>query len=316
MATDLPSSDPGAPAVADDDALHCPACDYDLRALTGGRCPECGLAIDRAALSQSQIPWSHRGRIGRFRAYRKTVWMVFRHPKKVAADVSRPVSLDDARRFRRVTVLSTFLPLLGLGLWGYFAALHEWLHGQKTGNGDGVYFTGIHARIPVAPSGRTLGWVVEGIGVAFAALCLWLFLMAVTGVAGYFFHPRALSTVRQNRAVALSYYACAPLAWTFIPALTMAGIILLALTNFADTDNGFRLIVLGNITWYVVVGIQLASWWRCSMSMLRHTTRCSGIRVAALGLSLPVFWAVLAALILCVLPLVFLGIAIVVLSFT
>src|SRR5258707_5024806 len=149
MATDLPP-DPIAPPTSDDDALRCPACDYDLRALAGERCPECGLAIDRAALSQSQIPWSHRGRIGRFRAYRKTVWMVFRHPKKVAADVSRPVSLDDARRFRRVTVLLTFLPLYGLGSWGYIAWLHQWLNPNPNSLSNTVKV------------GGTLGWVLEG----------------------------------------------------------------------------------------------------------------------------------------------------------
>jgi hypothetical protein len=318
MATDLPPPSSSAPAVSDDDALRCPACDYDLRALSGDRCPECGLAIDHAALSQSQIPWAHRARIGRFRAYRKTVWMVFRHPKKVAADSSRPVSLDDALAFRRVTVFLAFLPLLGLGLWWYFAALQQWLRDRRLGviAEQSSYFTGVHARVPVAPPGLTLGWVMEGVGVAFAACCLWLFLLAVTGVASYFFHPPNLSIVRQNRAVALSYYACAPLAWTFLPAFTFTGMILLAICDLDSSDTGFRVMVACSIVSYLALGIQLASWWRCSTTLLRHATRCGGVRVAAFALSMPVCGVLLGVLILVVLPLVFVGVAVVVLSFS
>ena len=49
--------------------------------------------------------------------------------------------------------------------------------------------------------------------------CLWLFLFTATGAASYFFHPRSISIERQNRAITLSYYACAPLALTPIVAL-------------------------------------------------------------------------------------------------
>lgn len=40
----------------EDQVLYCPACDYDLRALTGAICPECGAAIDRELLQRSPIP--------------------------------------------------------------------------------------------------------------------------------------------------------------------------------------------------------------------------------------------------------------------
>src|SRR4051812_12709994 len=44
--------------------LHCPQCGYNLRGIDSDVCPECGLAIDRVAFAQSQLPWSHRRRIG------------------------------------------------------------------------------------------------------------------------------------------------------------------------------------------------------------------------------------------------------------
>jgi len=42
-------------------------------------------------------------------------------------------------------------------------------------------------------------------------VCVLLFLLAITGVPSYFFHPAHLPIERQNRAVALSYYTSAPL---------------------------------------------------------------------------------------------------------
>ena len=38
------------PAPPDDQALPCPLCGYDLRGLSGGRCPECGHGFDADAL--------------------------------------------------------------------------------------------------------------------------------------------------------------------------------------------------------------------------------------------------------------------------
>src|SRR4051794_13275118 len=62
-------SDPGR-------SLLCPGCGYDLRGTIGGRCSECGLEIDRAALERSGFPWAHRASLGRVRAFLKTVWLV------------------------------------------------------------------------------------------------------------------------------------------------------------------------------------------------------------------------------------------------
>src|SRR5687768_10793324 len=56
--------------------LLCPACGYDLRGTTGGRCSECGLEIDPAALARSGVPWAYRKEMGRVRAFLKTAWLV------------------------------------------------------------------------------------------------------------------------------------------------------------------------------------------------------------------------------------------------
>src|SRR5579884_2943503 len=189
----------------DGDALLCPACGYDLRGPIGDRCPECGLTIDRTQLAQSRLPWTHRARIGRGRAYWRTNWLVLRQAKVLASEIDRPVDFRAAQTFRRMTVLFAFIPLLGLGIWFYVRSLDRSLWQG---------FPTIVARAPAlpGPSGTALGWVLEVCCLAAMAVALWLFLLGAAGVASYFYHPRRLPVVRQNRAVALSYYTCAPVA--------------------------------------------------------------------------------------------------------
>jgi len=194
-----------APASADEGMeLRCPGCGYDLRAMSSDRCPECGLLIDRAALAGARIPWTFRKGMGRWRAYRKTVALAALEPHKLALEVARPVSLADARKFQHLTVLVALAPMFALLLWGYFSSYP-----------NGTFSRG-------RSRGSVLPWTLEAIGLLFAAGCIWLFLFCASGVGSYFFHPRHLSVTRQNRAIALSYYACAPLALTWVPALLVA----------------------------------------------------------------------------------------------
>src|SRR5438477_13137741 len=98
----------------------CPDCGYDLRGLSSERCPECGLSID-AAMVESPIPWAHRARIGRLRAFRRTVILATFRPKRLAAAVAVTVDYADARLFRRLVVLQVSLPfviaLIGVFIW-------------------------------------------------------------------------------------------------------------------------------------------------------------------------------------------------------
>src|SRR2546430_12165891 len=99
-------SDPVAATARPTDALDstpqrfCPDCGYDLRGLTSGRCPECGLLIDDAALAASPIPWVHRRRIGRVRAFFRTLMLTTFRPKRLAAAAAVPVDYREAQRFR------------------------------------------------------------------------------------------------------------------------------------------------------------------------------------------------------------------------
>jgi hypothetical protein len=98
-------------------SILCPACGYDLRGMAGDRCSECGLAIDRAALRESGVAWAHRKRIGRVRAFTKTVWGATVNGRRLAAETWRPQEVRDGKRFR--WVCAGLLVVTLLGVWGW-----------------------------------------------------------------------------------------------------------------------------------------------------------------------------------------------------
>src|SRR5437763_7142118 len=176
-------------------ALPCPHCGYDLRAIASERCPECGEPIDRDAARRSQIPWTHRRQIGWWRAYWRTVALVLAHPKKLAAEIARPVSYRDAQVFRWVTIFMAAIPS-ALVMAAWWRSADPWERSRAFGR-----LLPIDSRMLWFPD---LPDDFQGILiVASAAITM---LITVTGAQSYFFHPRSLSVAMQNRAIALSYY--------------------------------------------------------------------------------------------------------------
>ena len=179
----------------------CPDCGYDLRGSTSARCPECGFGLDMLRTKESQIPWSRRQELGRVRAYWQTVWLAVRRPKRLCLEMIRPVSYGDAQRFRWITTALAFLAL----------AIAVQL-------------------IAAVSDADTEDWI--GIGVGLYAL---LFVVVLTpGAASCFFQSRRFSVEQQNRAVALSYYAWAPLA--FLPVALVLVALAVAMSHFSLSD--------------------------------------------------------------------------------
>jgi len=192
--SDHPTDTPPAASSAIAVDLFCPSCVYNLRGLTGSRCPECGESIDDLRDPVSRIPWVHRKQLGWWRAYWKTVHFVMFKQKHFANEMARPVSYRDAQLFRWVTVVLAYLPFPLFGFVGH------------------IMRTGPRKYHPLFLNFSASDWQ--------SAVCLasaLLFLAMATGVPSYFFHPRALSIERQNRGIALTYYLCAPLAATVLP---------------------------------------------------------------------------------------------------
>ena len=262
-----------ADSIAHPDSLLCPGCGYSLYGIDASvNCPECGLKIDRGAIGTSVIPWTHRREIGLVRALVRTAILATFKTRKMAAEMNCPVSYPAAQRFRYACTLSIWLPAaLALAVVAVVCPLLGALAWE-----------------------RVVGWiVVAGAG--------WLYLMAVTALPSLFFHPRQLAVLRQNRAVALSYYASsAPLVWWWIPlGIAVPGILIV---NYLNSNSIF---MVGSLLIFIGGGLALYLHFRMVIGpcqLIRAATQCSRARVWTMGLLVPLAWYVLFGTVLAGIP--------------
>jgi len=141
--------------------------------------------------------------MGLLRAYGRTVLMVIFRPKLFCEQLDNPIILKEARLFWMLTICLAYLPLVGGAVQIYYTESQP---------------NSIHRAIQslFIPNYQPLP-----IGV-FYLFGLLLFILFATGMPSYFCHPSSITVTRQNRAIALSYFACAPLAlMPFIIALLL-----------------------------------------------------------------------------------------------
>ena len=253
---------------------YCPECDYCLAGLTGLRCPECGHALDPAELTASAIPWVHRRRIGRFRAYWRTVWLVMSRGERFHREFQRPVSYRHAQRFRWVTVLLAY-PYLLISVPALLPAVLRVL--------------------VLEPGGRFLwAWGVRITVGAVVCLASLLSLMTITALPSLFFHPRQPPLALHNRAVALGCYTCALLACTLLsPVLFGVATLFLAAEEVSSPIG---------LAGFLLPAALVSTWWFqiVRLTKLSHQRLSSRIVV---GVTIPILWMGVGALGLIGLPL-------------
>lgn len=265
------------PAIPHD--LYCQQCGYNLRGLTSERCPECGRSLEGLRATVSRIPWVHCSEIGWFRAYWKTVWMaMFRH-RRLCDEIARPVSYRDSQSFRWLTVVHAYFPILVLTMVAYAATPFGPFGGE-------LLAAGYHAVWPVV--------VVHG--------CVLLFLAAATGVPSYFFHPRDLPVNLQNRAVALSYYTCGPLAVTVLPVIAATGNYILSWDHNLGAGLGLLAITLPCA--------QFAVWFFDLCHLAGRILPHKRTRAYLVAVCVPLLWFCLAWLMFCLVPIAVFSIAV------
>lgn len=260
-------------------SLFCPQCMYDLRGIAGEACPECGFDLDRARLKDSSIPWVSRRSLGMML---KTAWRVGARTKLFSMEVARPVSLADARSFRRwVAALVTLS--LAAGVFIVLAAVEE----------TREWFQGLWDGSP--------GLVVLG-GLFFFVL-LALFALVLTGAHLYWFHPRALPTEQQNRAHALAHYACAPMLLLFPGALGVAAAVVVGIIADELNMDGYFWVgsVIGVISGSMYVIAPISCLFVCD-NMAHFAAHRGMLGRWSLWLGVPLVWVLLAGLLLGVLP--------------
>src|SRR3990172_1179604 len=105
--------------------LFCQRCGYNLRGLTGNRCPECGGSLEGVRSLVPQIPWMYRKETGWFRAYWRTIRFVMFRQAQFCDEMARPVSFRDSQSFRWVTIAMVYIPVL-------FADILLWVTGTPS----------------------------------------------------------------------------------------------------------------------------------------------------------------------------------------
>lgn len=258
------------PAVARA-ALYCPDCGYDLRGLTGDSCPECGNEVSMENLERWQIPWAQRSERGRFKTFWRTVWQVTRRPERFVQAAAMPVAYRDARKFHLTLVLWTWLWLVCM------------------------FVPCLVALYASAPSDISESVLIFSIVSSVEMCMLCGFLFTATALHTYWLHPRGLPVEQQNRAVAIGYYAAAPLAFLPVaPVVYFAGFMLGAI---GDEIGQAALEMTGVVVAIASVGVLLAvplKIWLVVTLFARRVARLSGASLWSLIIGLPVLWAVLA----------------------
>jgi hypothetical protein len=299
----------GAPPIsAGDTFLPCPACGYDLRGAPIDRCPECGVVVDADALRVSGIPWAHRRRVGRVRAYLRTVRQVSFGSAALALEPARPQDQRDARAFHRVTAALVVLALLGLFaifIWvggGGFAVL-AFYPPNPLRRGRPIELPLWTQDLYVPWSAGAIMWPVIPIGLILLAYHLTAVQRAV------FRLPLTAPVDHRRRARALAAYAAGPLVLLVPAVLLMFGAAFIARAGFAVptrlplSQNDARrtvvalMLTAGLITLYAVAAtaVRVARW-------LMRSRHC-GIGRALLGmLELAGLWLAGVVLFLGVLP--------------
>lgn len=192
--------------------LFCPSCGYDLRGSPNDTCPECGGTFDRAAMAVSAIPWEHRRSLGGWRAFWRTALIATYRPGRWVSEAAKDLSYPAAQRFRWTVVFLSWLavavPLVVEQIRdGRNAAFDRMIVDTLIG----PPLTGGTTGVPTPLRDLAACWLIGDATPFVSAGCLLLFLAAVSGVGTYWFHPKSISVERQNRSIALGYYASAPL---------------------------------------------------------------------------------------------------------
>ena len=268
--------------------LPCPHCGYDLRGNVGGVCPECGRGFDVATLvAAAALPWNDRRWVGAVRAFGRQAAQAIRRPRKLAELVGRPVDYRSARRFQAVCALVGGVGLAVPLTLGFLAV--------RPGLLDPAAGLGGFGPPTVGPA--WVDYLLDGLLLLALLLGGFLWLLTITGVAGYFLHPRDAPLVRQNSAVALLYFLSGPLV--LLPAVLLLACLGEVGRHLWPTGRiplGTALIAGGGYGGAAALLLLIVGrlWWGPTLLLTRGLCRGKG-RVVAMTLTLLLAWPVLFA---------------------
>jgi hypothetical protein len=132
-------------------------------------------------------------------------------------------------------------------------------------------------------------------------VCIWLFVFAAAGAPSYWFHPRRLPVIKQNRAVALSHYACAPLILLFPAGLCFSLVLAIGGLRRDAPWTYDATVTLGFGTSSLCI-LAAAAFYTNTLRLLRLTTGARARTMIAAGVVLPLSWIACAAVTVFAIP--------------
>jgi hypothetical protein len=267
-----------------DESKFCPDCGYALRGIDSPRCPECGMEIDWETFT-SPIPWEYRGQMGRLHAFNRTLMLAAIRPKLLSSACAGPVHFQSARLFRWAVAVLASLPLIalwiGIIIWqrstwflGFAASPDVLLYGPAPWGGERVWE----------------GWFLWAAGASIwpvLPIAVVLTFLLATSIVGVWFRSGALATVRRDRAVSLSQYACAPLVCLVIPLASGTAAVILDAAGYGGLSNIFPFLSCASAGVIAAIG---AMWLLSTLRIFKGSTQPSNMRLIAAGVTIPILW--------------------------
>lgn len=280
--------------TAESRSILCPACGYDLRAATEDRCSECGLAIDRASLDRSGIPWAHRRAVGQLRAFIKTIWLMTRDAKSLRNETAKPQDARDAAAFRRrialLVVAVSILPTM------------QFI--EEDGISDNiVHQQDVFATTPPMPGfwqDILVPWSA-GIALPFAVFAYaGLLAVSMTAAPLEIFRTNDMPAEQSETTRAMGNYAAAPLAWLLPAGLAALAIVFIGPRPWPQNYNKLLALLMAFCIIFLVIAIggtvHRTGQWRARAT---HSGYATGF--AAMG-ELLLRWSLAAGVFLYVVP--------------
>lgn len=229
---------------------------------------------DSEAPPPPQIPWENRKQIGRIRAYLRTAKTVMISPGELEQFLDVPVCEKHAKKFRRVTFQLTFIitlsVLVTLLAKGFMIA---YTPGRELQEVEAIMLL-IFLRIAIG--------VLSLVG-----------LFLATRSLEWFSCPRDFDPVRQDRAILLSCYVCAP-----VLIVTAVGAIASLIAILTRTLQGIETTLhVINLAWWAV----FLAWWPAAVRAIHFTTGRRPQRTTIAAIALPLIW-IAQQLMICLLP--------------
>jgi len=214
-------------------------------------------------------------------------------PGQVLHDAALPNRYRDGRVFRFTAVLLATLAA-SVGLWQVREAFADFrLYDSAAGPLGGA-----------RPPGRVADLLLPldaGLEALWPAtpVAIFLALWSATAVGQWFLRPRSTPLPRQNRASAVSQYACGPLAW--VPVWAAMGWFVVVVVSRPRHDvwalrleqSGLLPLIVLLAAAGVVAGTLV--WWVTIVRLAYRVSEGSVARAAAAAVLWPLAWAVLVA---------------------